>query len=287
MKDFIISVESTCDLTHDFIQKHNISVLHMDFFIGEQAYNTATDTVDTVGLYQKMREGNKTSTSQVNETLYEEYFEELIKQGKPIIHLAFSSGLSSTYYSAEKACKAINIKHGQQVYLINSLAGCTGQGMLAMLVSEYAQKANTIEEVTEYAEQLKHKLAHIFIIDNLKYLVAGGRIKPAMAFLGNMLNIKPILHIDEEGKIVSNKKVISKKRAIMELADKCIKEHDPNCNTIFISHSDCMNDVKTLQDLILKGTNIMPCIQPLGPVLGSHSGPDALAVFYVCKNKRA
>ena len=212
MENLIISLEATCDLPDDIIKRHNLKVIDMNYIVGDDEFSTQSYTVTDSGLYEKMEQGKKTSTSQINQTAYEEFFNNLLKENKTILHIAFSSGLSNTYLSAVAAANKLNETHKNKIHVIDSLCACAGHGLLAVLTSEFSKTAKTINEVIDFVDKTKMQLTHSFTVDNLKYLANGGRIKASSAFFGNMLNIKPIMKVDDNGRLVVINKVISRKK---------------------------------------------------------------------------
>lgn len=281
MKNLIISLEATCDLTKEIIKQYNLDVVDMEFMVGEDTFSTKEDDVVSSNLYERMKQGDKTSTSQINQALYEEYFENLLKEGAPILHLAFSSGLSCTYNSAKKASEVLNEKYGKKIYVIDTLAACSGHGLLAILTRRFSESAKDIGEVVEFVEKTKHKIKHIFTVDNLKYLANGGRLKTSSAIIGTILNIKPVMQTDEGGKLVVESKVISRKKALLSLFEKMKKNYDREEKMCFISHSACLGDAEFLCEKIKTELGLEPIIANLGPIIGSHSGPGTLAMFYL------
>ncbi len=285
MQEIIISMESTCDLSQELIQKYDLSIIDMDFMIENEVYSTKHDNVLSTNLYEKMKEGKKTSTSQINEELYYEYFKNLQSKNKPIIHLCLTKGVSNTYECAIKAANRLNSTNNN-IFVIDSLCICSGQGYLGILVREFSLKAQSIEEILQYIESLKTKVNHIFTVDNLKYLANGGRIKASAAFFGNVLNIKPLLKANNNGELVSTDKVISRKKALLKLAEKTLALHDPNFTTCFISHANCLEDVNFLIEQIKLNTKLDVKIENLGPVIGAHAGPGTVAIFFIGKNNQ-
>lgn len=286
MDNVIISLEATCDLTPALIKEYDLNVVNMHFMIDGEDYDTSTSSVSSSRLYEKMRKGSKTSTSQVNESIYTEFFENLLQQNKPIIHLAFSSGLSNTYFTALSASDKINAKYGKKIYVVDSLCACGGHGMYAILVREFAKNASSVDEIVDYAEKLKHNINHVFSVDHLKYLANGGRIKRTSATIGTLLNIKPVMRVDEVGKLVVTGKVMSRKKALLAMCDKFFKAYDKNYTHVFISHADCLSDAEFIKSTILKSTSINVTITDLGPVIGCHSGPGTISLYFVSTNGR-
>ncbi len=284
MKDIIVSLEATCDLSKDLIKTHDLRVFDMDFMIENKVFSTKTDDVVTTSLYSKMKEGKKTSTSQINENIYTSFFKELLKEEKPIIHLALSSGLSNTYFSALKAAEEVNKTSLHKIYVIDSLCACAGQGFLGILTKEFSKKTSSVEEILNYIKEVKLKINHIFTVDNLKYLKNGGRVKATTAFIGNILNIKPVLKCDLKGELVPYNKVISRKKSLCAIVDKMVENYDNSQEVCYLSHADCLTDALFISDLIKNKLNIKVVITNLGPVIGCHSGPGTIALFFVSKN---
>lgn len=283
--NLIISLETTCDLSEELLKKYDFKVVDMEFLINGEVYNTAHDTVESTGLYTKMREGVKTSTSQVNEAIYEEHFSKLLESGKDVLHLAFSSGLSNTYLSAKSAAEKLNEKSKNKVYVVDSLCACSGHGLFAIYVKRFADQADDIEKVVTYAENIKWGLNQIFTVDSLKYLANGGRVKTSTAIVGNLLNIKPILRVDNDGHLENTSKVFSRKKSLVTLCEKVVSNYDPQYDMCFVSHADSESDAKFVADYISSNTSLSVTIENLGPVIGCHSGPGTIAIFYM-SNKR-
>lgn len=281
MTDLIISMETTCDFTKELIKKYDFKVLDMDFIINGEVYNTKDDDIVSTKLYERMEKNEKTSTSQINGESYKEFFVNLIKESKNVLHLAFSSGLSNTYISAREAAKEINEEYGANIRVVDSLGGGPAQGILGILAKRYAEKASNIDEVEKFANATKNNLHMLFTVDNLRYLVNGGRIKPSVAFVGNLLNIKPIIRVDDKGRLLSCGKVISRKKSLKTLFDDFMNKHDKSCDLCFISHANCESDAVYLKEMIENNTNLKPIITNLGPVLGSHAGPGTIALFFL------
>ena len=284
--EFIISLEATCDLSKETIDKYGFKIIDMQFLIDGKEYNTAEDDVVSSDLYLKMKSGAKTSTSQINKQLYVEFFENLLSEGKDVLHLAFSSGLSQTYQSAIDASIEVNKGSKNKVYVIDSLCACSGHGLFAILAREYSKSGKGIEQTISYLENIKLKVSHLFSVDNLKYLANGGRIKKSSAMVGNILHIKPVMKMDNEGHLVLVQKVISRRKAIKEIFNKYVETFSPEYKHCIISHADCIEDAKHLKKLIKDFRDIDCTITNLGAIIGSHSGPGTLALFFVAKCER-
>lgn len=282
--NIIISIEATSDLTKKQVEENDLHVIDMDFFIDGQEFNTKNESVSSSKLYEKMRLGSKTSTSQINQSVYENFFTNLLTNfpDNPILHLAFSSGLSETFEQAKAAASIINDKN-KKVYVIDSLCACSGQGLFAILVKRKAKECESIEELIDYAQNLKVKICHVFTVDNLKYLANGGRIKNSSKIIGNILNIKPVMKVDEKGRLAPFKKVISRKKVLNTICEYIKSNLDNSFNDCFVAHADCLGDATLVQSKLLDETILKPVIVNLGPIIGCHSGPGTLAVFFVSK----
>lgn len=286
MIDIIISLEATCDLEKNQIEKYNLSVINMDYEVDGKHFNTKNDDVVSSGLYEKMAQKKKTGTSQINAYNYKEYFVELLKQNKPILHLAFSSGLSGTCEAAKTVAEELNKTNKNKIYVIDSLCACSGHGLYATIARDYANTHDNIDDLINYMKNIRHRIYHYFTVDSLTYLANGGRIDARKAFFGNLLNIKPVMQMSSTGKLEVMFKVMSRKKSINSLADLTLKAYDENFDYCFISHANCLNDALMLKEKIEKTTSLKPVITHLGPIIGCHSGPGTLAIYFIAKNDR-
>lgn len=279
MENLVFTMESTCDLPEEIVKQRGFVVLDMDFVVDGKEFSSKTDTAKSSGIYQKMREGKRTSTSQINQFLYEEAFQKLLDQGKTIIHIGFSSGLSGSLSNAIRASETMN-KEQKKVFVVDSIVGSTGQGMLAMLVDDFAKTCDDPEKIAEFATEKAKTLNAYFTVDNLKYLATGGRISRAKAVVGNLLSIKPIIRANNEGKLENGEKVISRKKSLHNLANKFLERHIESNPQVFVCHADSFSDAQIVADLIFEKSGITANIHEIGPVMGSHCGPGTIAIFF-------
>ena len=286
VKDLILSLEATCDLDKETIKKYDLSVVDMEFKVGDDFFKTSEHDVVSSGLYEKMVKKQKTSTSQINAYDYEQHFLKLLEQDKPILHLAFSSSLSGTGLVAKQVADELNESHDTKIYVIDTLCGSYGQGLLAILIRENIDKFENIEDVIKFVESNKFKMRHLFTVDTLTYLANGGRLDSKTAFFGNLLNIKPVMHLSRNGKLEVVHKVISRKKSICNLVDMIKKTYDENSKICFIAHANCEKDAIFLESKLKTDFDINTKIVNLGPVIGAHSGPGTLAIFYLGKDER-
>lgn len=286
MLDICISLESTCDLEREIIERYDLSVIDMSFEVDGKTFNTKEDDVVSSKLYEKMLQKKKIATSQINDYFYEEHFKELLKRNKPIIHLALSSGLSSTVDGARRVAEEINKTSKNKVFVIDSLCGCSGQGLLGMIVREKSKECDSVEALVSFVETIKNRIYHYFTVESLTYLANGGRINSKTAFIGNLLSIKPVMEMSKDGKLEVMHKVISRKKSISSISNLVVKALDDSYDYCFIAHANSLEDAVSMKEKIEMGSKVRPVIVNLGPVIGCHSGPGTLAVFFVGKEDR-
>lgn len=280
MNDIIISVESTSDLTPELLKKYDIKSIPMVFYVDDVEYSANDKNMTTENFYNKMKAGSKTSTSQVNQYMAREFFENLLKEGKDILHLSFSSALSGTCNVVKTVAEELNKTHENQIRVVDTLSAAAGQGLYAIIMAEKKNDFKTIDEMVEYAESIKQQICHLFVVDSLKYLARTGRVSKMTAAIGSALQIKPVLHCDSEGHLTSMAKVISRKKSIRALAEKMAERKNDISDKVFIAHANCLEEAKTLHALVKEKTNMDAQIIELGCVIGCHAGPGTLALFF-------
>lgn len=286
MNKILITAEGTCDLTPELCKQYNIEVVGMNVNVDGIEYNTKSNPISGEDFYKAMRADKKVSTSLVNEYVAKEFLETYLKQGYDIVHIGFSRNLSGTYNNFISASEQLKQTYGDRIRIVDSLTACIGQGLNAILASEYNDGTKTLDEVASYAKEISTHISHVFIVDSLKYLARTGRISKLTAGIGTLLQIKPVLHADDEGKLTNIQKVISRKKSIQVLAQKAIDTKNNLSDLIFIAHANCIDDANLLSNIIEQGLNIKPIIVDMSVIIGSHTGPGALAVFYT-SDKRA
>lgn len=278
-----IITDSCCDLTNEWIAKLNISVVPLNMlFKGETRQDSVSDGIKEV--YQALREGEVASTSAVNPETWANYIEPVLKDGQDVLVLAFSSGLSTTYQSAVIAANDLMEKYpDRKVNVVDTLCASLGQGLLTIHTCAKRDEGLSLEELTAWVEENKLHLCHWFTVDDLMYLKRGGRVSAATALVGTVLKIKPILHVDDEGHLISIGKVRGRKAAIENLAERTAKSFIPGKNKFMaICHGDCLEDAEYLAALLKEKTEAEEVfIGYTGAVIGSHSGPGTLAAFFL------
>ena len=283
MSNYQIITDSCCDLPVEKIQELNLSVVQLNLlFRGQSRLDAVTDDIKEV--YNGLRAGESASTSAVNPEGWAAAIEPVLKQGRDALVLTFSSGLSTTYQSAVIAANDLKEQYPDRtVKVVDTLCASLGQGLLVWYACRKREEGLTLEELTDWVENNKLNLCHWFTVDDLMYLKRGGRVSAATAIVGTMLKIKPVLHVDDEGHLINVSKVRGRKASIEALADKVGATGLPGANdTIFICHGDCIDDARYLESLLKEryGTKEV-FIGYTGAVIGSHSGPGTLAIFYL------
>ena len=286
MRDYVLLTDSCCDLSAEMAAKLGVEILPLSLEMGGKSYRNYPDGRD-IGFqefYTRLRAGELATTSAVNVAAYTDTVEPLLQAGKDVLILAFSSGLSTTCNSAEVAAEELRERYPQRkLYVVDTLCASLGQGLLVWLAAREQKKGRTIEEVRDWAEAHKQAVCHQFTVQDLKFLKRGGRITATTAVLGSMLQIKPLLHVDQEGRLTAVGKARGRHASLKALVDKMEKTvTEEGRKTVFISHGDCRKDAVTVADMVRErfGTQDIR-INFVGPVIGAHSGPGTLALFYL------
>lgn len=286
MKDYIIYTDSSCDFSKEDIAKRGIGCADLTFRFDGEDREYANYDMPITGFYQKMREGGVAKTAAVNTEVFKSAFEEAIKSGLDILYIGFSSGLSTTCNSARIAINELKEEYPEaKIIAVDTLAASAGIALLIDMILDKKAEGATIEEAAKFAEDNKMKIAHRFTVDDLVYLKRGGRVSGATALVGNLLGIKPILHVDNEGHLVSVGKVRGRHASLVALADK-LGETAIEGTRVYISHSDCYADAEKLAEIIkTKYSYDVQLITDVGPVIGAHSGPGTMALFFVASER--
>lgn len=288
MSNYVIFTDSAADIKPELLNKWGVSFISLTFRFEGDDKEYSNNEISASDFYARMREGGIAKTAAINPETFAKAFEEILSRGNDILYIGFSSGLSTTYNSAKIAMDELKEKYPERKMLaVDTLAASAGQGMLVYLAADKKNSGADIEETAQYIEDNKLKLCHWFTVDDLVYLKRGGRVSPTVAFVGNLLGIKPVLHVDNEGHLINMFKVRGRKAAIAALAEKLGElALDKKGGTVYISHGDCMNDVKALEEILKKDYGAkVDIVADVGPVIGAHSGPGTLALFFVGKER--
>ncbi len=285
---FEIITDSASNLTDDLLEQNNIQMISYSCLIDENEYlchETGRDHVQTgKHFYDLLRKGSNITTSLINKTRITEFFEPILQKGKDILFTSISSGISGTFQEAKHAVQELLKKYPErQCYAVDSLAASFGEGLMVLKLAELRKKGFSIQEARDWLEQSKLKMRQVFTVGELHFLRRGGRLSGAAAFVGSLLNIKPLLKGNEEGQIVLNGKTRGMKKALDSLA-KDLQEHivSPETQTIAIAHCDCESDATYLADKIRSLVNVKDIIiRYYDLCTGAHVGPGTVALFYM------
>lgn len=287
MADYVISTDTSCDFPLEYVQEHQLPLVTLFYSIdGVSGSNGCPSAEELKNFYDKMRAGAQTKTQQASIEDTEQVFREVAQQGKDLLHIAFSSGLSGTANAARLAAENIMEEFpDRKIVVIDSLCASLGQGLLVDYAIRQREQGKTLEETAQWVQEHIQNLCHLFTVEDLKYLQRGGRISKTTALVGTMIGIKPVLHVDEEGKLVPIAKVRGRKASVQALVQKMeenIGLFRQQKQTIFISHGDCLEDAKALAQMVKEKFGYDDfLINNVGPTIGSHSGPGTLALFFL------
>ncbi len=284
MREYVIFTDSACDIKPEILSKWGVQYRCLNFRFDDSEREYSNEDMPVSEFYEKMKGGSVAKTTAVNSEAFVEAFEAILKEGKDVLYLGFSSGLSTTFNSARLAAEQLKESYPDgKVIVVDTLAASAGQGLLVYLTVEEKKKGATIDEAAEFVKSMIPRMGIWFTVDDLVYLKRGGRVNPTAAFFGNLLGIKPVLYMDNEGHLIPVLKVRGRKTSIATLADKygelaSIKES----GSVFISHGACEADANALAAILKERYGVdVQIITDVGPVIGAHSGPGTLALFFV------
>lgn len=289
MSDYVLSCCSTVDLSKKFLEERDVKFLSFHYFLDD------VEHVDDFGtslplkeFYKKMVDGVMTRTSQISVNDYKDYFESFLKEGKDVLHLTLSSGISGTFNSACIAKTMLEeLYPDRKIYVIDSLGASSGYGLLVAYCADLKKEGKSIEEVRDFALNNRLFMNHWFFSTDLTFYIRGGRVSKTSGFLGNMLHICPLLNVNDEGKLIPREKILGKKKVCLVTVDKMVKyakdgkDYNGKC---FISHSDCEADALFVKSLVEeKFPNLKGKVEvfDIGTTIGSHTGPGTVALFFV------
>ncbi len=289
MKKFIITTDSTCDLPREYIAKHGIQLLPLYYSFDGSIYGDKNE-LEPKDFYNKMRSGSMPTTMAVNPDNANEIFRNLLNEGYDILHIAFSSGLSGScsvaVTVARELCDEIP---GAKIVVVDSLCASLGEGLLVHKAIELKDSGKSLDEIADWLEKNKFNLCHIFTVDDLHHLHRGGRVSKAAAIIGTLINVKPVLHVDNEGHLIPLNNVRGRKKALISLVDqmeKRLEGYKETNDIIFISHGDSLEDAEFLAAQIKERFGIDNFLfNYVSPTIGSHSGPGTIALFFMGNNR--
>ena len=281
---FRIFTDSGCDISPSTLAEWGVQIEALTFRFNDSEKEYTNEDMASEEFYKKMRNGGIAKTSAVNSESFMRAFEGALKQGLDVLYVGFSSGISNTYNAGRIAAEELRAKYPERkILVIDTLTASAGEGLLVWFAVKKMREGATVDEIAAYLESLLPSVCAWFTVDNLTYLKRGGRVSPTTALIGNALHIKPVMHVDNNGKLIKVATAHGRKKSIAALAEK-YKEtaKDPANGCVFISHGDCEEDAKFLADLLKEQNGVtVSLITDVGPVIGAHSGPGTLALFFV------
>ena len=287
MRDYVITVNSTVDLPKEWLEERKVPVIPLKYTIDNETY-TDMEGLSSKEFFEKLRDGKMATTSQINPEEARAQLEPFLKEGKDVLHLGFSSGLSGTYNSMRIAGEELKEEYPEaKIIIIDTLCACLGEGLLLYKALQLKEAGKTIEETAKWVEENKLHICHNVTVDDLFHLHRGGRISKASAVLGSVVQIKPIIHMDENGKLQVIRKERGRKKSLNKIVDMAVEQIKGWDNDIaMITHGDCQEDAEYVAKLVRERLGIENIlINNIGTVIGSHTGPGVVAVF-VMGNKR-
>lgn len=288
---FAIVTDSSCNLTEDIIDQFDLVVLPLTFMVDGEEFRSYLkgEKTDLSQFYTMMREGKVITTSLPNLKESREAIEEILRRGDDVLYLGFSSGLSGTYQAIEVLLAELaDLYPDRTVYSVDTLAASLGEGLLVYYAAKMREEGASIGEVRDWVEANKLHLAHWFTVDDLMFLFRGGRVSRTSAWAGTLLNIKPVMHVDDEGHLIPLEKVRGRKKSLKALVDHM--EQTANApvadQTVFITHGDCLEDAEYVADLVRERFGVTDIlINWVDPVIGAHSGPGTMALFFLASER--
>ena len=290
MSNFKIITDSTSDLPVQLVEELELHVIPMLYTVDGKDYLNTPDerALSSHDFYDLLRAGKTSTTTQINSEVFKDAVRPYLEKGLDVLYLGFSSGLSSTFNSVRLATADLKEEFpDRKVIVVDTLAASLGEGLIVYHAATRRKNGMSIDETAAWVEENKLHLAHWFTVDDLNHLKRGGRVSGAAAFVGTMLNIKPVLHVDDEGHLIPVDKVRGRRKSLDELVAHMEKTAiNPSEQTVFISHGDAPEDAKYVEKLVRERMGVRTVyINPIGPVIGTHSGPGTVALFFLAKNR--
>ncbi len=284
-KDYVILTDSTTDISQEIADEIDVKVWPMQFELDGLTYRNFPDEREMKSdeFYDIMRKGKMPKTSQINVVDFCEYFSEYLDKGLDVLYICFSSGLSGTYNNSLIAIEELKGRYpDRKIISVDSLAASMGEGLLVYLAAQQKKKGMGLEELAKWVEDNRLHLCHWFTVDDLHHLKRGGRVSPATAIVGSALNIKPVLHVDDEGHLINMSKVRGRKASLNAMVDQMVETYTDQFDTVMICQGGCHDDAEYLAGEVKKRVKGVKKIimGNIGPVIGAHAGPGVLALFF-------
>ena len=285
MRDYAITTDSSCDFDQALADSLGVTVVPLSVQIGPRRFRNAPgEAMDSHSFYQLLSQGELAQTSAPNVEEFKAVWRPILQSGRDLLYLGFSSGLSGTYHNAAIAAEDLREEFPEaRIITVDTLCASLGQGMLVDLTVQEKRQGKTLDEAAAFAEKNRLHLCHWFTVGDLSQLCRGGRLSAGKAIVGNLLNIKPVLHVDDAGRLIPVEKAKGRARSIRALLDHMkATVIRPEEQVVFISHGDSEADAQALADSIRQQWNVQEIkIHNIDPVIGSHSGPDTIALFFL------
>ena len=285
MREYVITTDNTADLPYSYYKQHDIEYMYLTYQMEGETYGKQ-DEMEFKDFYERMRKGSMPTTSQVNSEEAKEVLRPLLIQGKDILHLAFSSGLSGSYNSVRMAAEELREEFPERkIVVIDSLCASLGEGLFVDKAVEMKEEGKSLEENAAWLEEHKLNFCHVFTVDNLFHLHRGGRVSKVAAVVGTMINLKPLLHVDNEGHLIPLKNVRGRRKSLSGLVtmmEERIGDWKDKNTKIFISHGDCQEDAEYVARLVREKFGYETfLINTIGATIGAHAGPGTVALFFL------
>ncbi len=289
MNNYVLLTDNTCDLDDSYYKEHNIPVIMLPYSIDDVVYGPQ-NTIPLKDFYNCMREGKMPTTMACNPDTYLKTFKEYLKEGKDVLYLAFSSGLSSSYGNAVIVANELSEEFPDRtIKIIDTLCASMGEGLILYKAVKLYEQGKSLEEVASFVEDNKLKVCHYVTVDDLHHLHRGGRVSKTTAVVGTLISVKPLIHVDNEGKLISIGNVRGRKKSLLALVkymEDMTKDYSGENDVIMVTHGDCYEDAKFVADEIKKRFNTKEVIISLtSQTIGTHTGPGLVALFFMA-NKR-
>lgn len=285
MYNFDIYTDSSCDLSNEMIEKYDLKVMQLEVTIDDNPPILNRD-IDPKDLYDKLRDGAMAKTNAVTPGFFQDHMKQTLEEGRDILYIGFTSGLSVTYNNGTMICTELQEEYpDRKIMHIDTLCASVGEGLLVHYAAVKREEGASMEEIFQGIMDMKDKIHHQVTVNDLFFLKRGGRVSATTAIAGSVLNIKPIIEVSEEGKLDTVGKVRGRKAAMKEIVAKMKETADLDTwNQVFISHGDCLEDAERVRDMILETfPNAQVNISYVGAVIGAHTGPGVIALCYLGK----
>lgn len=286
MGEYVITTDSTADLFLSYIEEHHLPCIGLNFLVDDQEYSYR-DNYDMKNYYDRMRDGMKTSTMQAGMQEVTDLFTALARDGKDIVHISFSSGLSGSFNTESLVAQQVMEEYPERrIVVLDSLAASGGQGLIVRKALEKKEAGADMDELIRFVEEIKLKTVHYFTVEDMVYLYRGGRVSKVKSILANAINIKPILHVDNDGHLVMIDKARGRKKSLQKMADHMAANKTEDFSKrnpyIVICHADCEADARYLGTQVQAHfPDVEILYEEIGPTIGAHSGPGTIALFYI------